>query len=128
MKKQSLLFVLLLVAFLGCEPRQSGRLQEKDAAELEVLRTEIEALAASETCTDPSLWNYAALGSKPCGGPWSYIAYSSSIDTNYFLNLVEELRVAEAAYNEHWNIASDCAFAVEPSGVDCQNGLAVLMY
>ncbi|HPZ25276.1 MAG TPA: hypothetical protein PKV58_05060, partial [Kaistella sp.] len=43
--------------------------QQSDREKLSALIKEIEKLANSETCNDVADWNFAAIGSKPCGGP-----------------------------------------------------------
>lgn len=85
-------------------------------------------LSESVTCTDAADWSFTAFGSKPCGGPWSYIAYSNSIDTEYFLQLVQAYNIAEKAYNLKWDIVSDCTLVNPPSSVECEDGKAILIY
>ena len=129
MLKKYLFFTLILISILGCATKVPAKnTAEEDAAQLQIKRAAIEALSESETCTNPLDCTYTPFGSKPCGGPWSYIAYSNNIDLVNFLNLVEEFRLEEEAYNIKWGAISDCSLAPEPSEVDCQDGLAVLVY
>jgi hypothetical protein len=89
---------------------------------------EILSLSESETCNDPAEWEFAAYGSKPCGGPWGYIAYSVNIDTADFQAKLEEFRIEQKKYNEDNGQMSTCDMAEEPSGVTCESGKAVLVY
>ncbi|MGY8915908.1 MAG: hypothetical protein ACKVJF_12610, partial [Flavobacteriales bacterium] len=66
--------------------------------------------------------------SKPCGGPQGYIAYSSSIDTTAFLELIEEHKSAEKENNEKQGLISDCSVPDEPTGIICENEEAILVY
>ena len=53
-------------------------------------------ISASQcTCEGSEEWYYAGVGQKACGGPWKYIAYSSQIDTTYFLKLIEHHKTAD---------------------------------
>lgn len=102
--------------------------QEKDHQDLMDLFNEISELANSVSCTDASDWTFTAYGSKACGGPQGYIAYSNQIDTEAFLEKVEAYRIAENAYNIKWSISSTCDIAKQPTSVECQNGHPVLNY
>ena len=102
--------------------------QEKDHRDLMDLFNEISELANSVPCTDASDWSFTAYGSKACGGPQGYIAYSNQIDTVAFLEKVEAYRIAEHEYNIKWSIYSTCDLAQKPTTVECQNGYPVLIY
>jgi hypothetical protein len=93
------LFFLIGICF-ACSKEEKELTQEEEAQNLEQMFSEIENLALSVECTDPSDWAFTSYGSKACGGPWGYIAYSKNIDTEAFLSLVEEQRTAEQAYNK----------------------------
>jgi len=89
---------------------------------------EIENLASSVSCFDSTEWNFSSYGSKPCGGPKGFIAYSKKIDTTLFLKKIEEHKIREKEYNEQWGIASDCMYVSTPIIVKCENGNPVLEY
>lgn len=118
--------LFLMVLCFSC--RNDALTQEEEARCLEELLDEIKSLATSATCNDASAWTFTSYGSKACGGPMGYIAYSTNIDTQFLLRKVEEHRTAQEAYNERWGIVSDCAVSPQPSGVTCQNGSPVLEY
>ena len=89
---------------------------------------EIKQTAESETCNNSNDWGYVALGSKPCGGPWEYIAYSKKINVDDFLKKVKQYNHLQAEDNKKNNRFSDCMFVGEPKGVRCENGKPILIY
>ncbi len=128
--KPFLLLLVVIVSFSACNKDLSGSAlsQKQEAEELINLLSEIEDLVKGQTCIDAQSWTYTPIGSKPCGGPWSYLAYPSTIDTSLFLEKVNQLRIVELAYNTKWNIRSDCSSAIIPAGINCVNETAVLVY
>ncbi|WP_143592056.1 hypothetical protein [Tenacibaculum holothuriorum] len=102
--------------------------QEKDHRELMELFHEIETLANSISCNDSNDWSFVAYGSKACGGPKGFIAYSNKINTQKFLEKVELYTQKEREYNEKWGIISTCDVQPTPKYITCENGRAVLKY
>lgn len=101
---------------------------ENDPIDLEAELNELIALSESVVCEDSSSWRITGLGSKPCGGPSGYIAYSVQIDTIEFLNKVNEYNEAVRAQNEREQLVSDCSVPIPPYAIQCQDGKAVLIY
>lgn len=129
MKTSSLFLTLLLSSvFIACESDTVGLTQEQEQLVLDQKRAEIEGLATSVVCNDPSGWTYTGIGGKSCGGPTGYIAYSTSINVSEFLQKVEEFTIAEDNFNKKWNIKSDCSVPPQPIGINCENGQAVLVF
>lgn len=95
---------------------------------LDQKRAEIESLATSVVCNDSFGWAYTGIGGKACGRPTGYIAYSTSINVEEFLQKVEEFKIAEDDFNKKGNIRSDCSVPPQPIGINCENGLAVLIF
>lgn len=102
--------------------------QEKDYLELMNLFTEIEVVANSVNCDNANDWSYIAYGSKACGGPQGYMAYSNKINVQEFLEKVELYTNKEKEYNEKWEINSTCDVPLTPRYITCENGKAVLKY
>ena len=111
-----------------CDEEKTTSTQEDDKKELLVLKTEIETLASSSVCSESALCKYIGLGSKPCGGPWGYLIYSTSINTEKLEDLVENYNQVEAEFNSKWGIASDCAIANPPSNIKCENNTCIAEY
>ena len=102
--------------------------QEKDHQELMALFNEIYNLSLSVSCEDAKDWTFSAYGSKACGGPQGFIAYSTKIDVEAFLDKVETYTALENTYNIKWGIISTCDLPQQPKVVECQNGYPVLNY
>lgn len=102
--------------------------QEIEHQALMDLFNEFANLAYSSSCTNANNWSFTAYGSKACGGPQGYIAYSNDINTTLFLEKVAEYTKAENQYNIKWGIVSDCAVPPIPTGITCENGFPVLLY
>lgn len=100
--------------------------QEDDRKALEEQFATIRELANSNECVDAANWKIAAYGSKACGGPQGHLAYSKEIDEDYFLELLADYKQAERAYNEKYNIVSDCMVVAKPETIVCEEGKAVL--
>ena len=99
-----------------------------DGGELLEMSKEITALSGSVDCKDSSDWSFTAIGSKACGGPSSYIAYSNQIDTVAFLDKVKKYTAAQKKYNQENGVISDCALEAVPFGLVCQDDEPVLIY
>lgn len=102
--------------------------QFNDNQLLSDLYIEIVALSTSYTCSNENDWKYTAIGSKACGGPTGYIAYSKKLDRHAFLAKVDFYTHQQDLYNKKWGIVSDCTIPPEPKGVTCEENKAVLEY
>lgn len=116
------LYITILGGLLSCssDDVQADDLQEQ-------LNTLV-ALSESVDCIDGNDWQFAGIGSKPCGGPTGYIAYSTAIDTADFLSRLAAYNEAVRAYNESNGLPSDCALVNPPTRIECEDGKAVLVY
>ena len=121
--KPILLFSMIISCSSNSEPTQ-----DDEFLELNNLKSEIEQLVTTGNCTETSDCDYIAFGSKPCGGPWSYLIYSTSIDVELLLQKVEFYNNKEQAYNLKWDVISDCAFVLPPTTVNCENGNCIAIY
>lgn len=102
--------------------------QQKDYNKLKKLFNEINTLSKSVSCNNATEWNFTAYGSKACGGPQGYIAYSSQIDTVSFLKKVAIYTETEHAYNVKWKVVSTCDIPAQPKLVECKNGSPTFKY
>ncbi|WP_075349731.1 hypothetical protein [Algoriphagus marinus] len=126
MKNATLFLSFFLV--VGCNLSGSDGAGDFSPIALDQLWTDINQLATSQNCTDANDWTFTPVGSKPCGGPMTYIAYSKKIDETKFLELVQSYTELQADYNKRTGAGSDCAIVQRPSGVICENSKAVLVY
>ncbi|MGG5211018.1 hypothetical protein ACQWU4_19020 [Chryseobacterium sp. MIQD13] len=100
--------------------------QKYEQAQLDKLKASIESEASREKCTSASEWTFAPMGAKGCGGPQQYIAYPKKIETT-LLPRIEEYTQKVKAFNEKYNIVSDCMMIMPPTSVKCINGKAQLI-
>ncbi|NJX14129.1 solute carrier organic anion transporter [Tamlana crocina] len=123
------LLTLICFSFMAfqCDDNDSATMEEEQT-ELRTLKAEIESFASQSECNTNTECQYIAFGSKPCGGPWGYLVYSTSIDTEKLKQMVEDYNQKEADFNTKWGIMSDCALAPQPSSVNCENNTCVAVY
>ena len=120
---------ILFIVVVSCDSENGDNSTfEAELEQLNILKSDIETLASSSICNEAIECKFIAFGSKPCGGPWSYLIYSTSIDTDQLENIVEDYNKKEAAFNTKWNIASDCSLTLQPTNVICENNTCVAIY
>ncbi|TXE13080.1 hypothetical protein FUA26_04600 [Seonamhaeicola algicola] len=126
----ALIFVLSIVFLAGCLSDDDNQVSSYNS-ELETLtqlKNDIETIAESSVCNETSTCKIIAFGSKPCGGPWSYLVYSTSINIQDFETKVEQYNQLESIFNAKWGVVSDCAVILQPKDVTCQNNVCVPVY
>lgn len=123
--------VFLVAGLLfSCEKDESLELGEitetstrnHDNQLLNELYQEILSISEQYDCTNALEWKFTAIGSKACGGPTGYIAYSINIDEDSFLEKIAHYTLQQKEYNTKWGIISDCAVVNTPSRVECLDG------
>ena len=98
--------------------QEPGRLSDaarRDAARLQELRTLIEKEIGTPSASESKQCKLIAFGSKPCGGLWSYLVYSTATTNEVRLKqLVNEYSQLEQKLNIERRLISDCEFVSEP--------------
>ncbi|WP_242131099.1 hypothetical protein [Aestuariivivens marinum] len=123
------ILLLLCLSFTAFQCDDDAPLtQEQELAQLQDFKSEIEAMVNLSICNETTECKFIAFGSKPCGGPWSYLIYSTSIDVSALEAMVQDYNAKEQAYNQRWNVASDCALVQQPSSITCENNTCVAVY
>jgi len=103
-------------------PPPSAGAAESDTARIARLELEARAMAQSGGCGEAEQCRTAPVGSRPCGGPRTYIVYcAATTDTAALFARLQELARAEEAYNQKMGLASTCEFR-EPPNVELSNG------
>ncbi|MBP2831551.1 hypothetical protein J8281_05060 [Aquimarina sp. U1-2] len=102
--------------------------QKEQNDSLEEMLGELIKISESVNCVNADDWTFTPIGSKACGGPTGFLAYSTTIDTYDFLQKVTTYATAMNAYNIKWNIVSDCSVPATPVDVACVDGKAELVY
>lgn len=95
--------------------------QKYDQAQLDKLKASIESEVSGKKCTDAGEWTFAPMGAKSCGGPQQYIAYPKKIEAT-FLPRVNDYTDKIKAFNQKYNIMSDCVMITPPTSLKCING------
>jgi hypothetical protein len=95
-----------------------------DTSRIARLEREARALAHAEGCTAGAC-RTAPVGSRPCGGPRTYLVYcAATTDSAALFAKLAELARAEAAFNRASGMASTCEFR-EPPNLSVQGGRCV---
>jgi hypothetical protein len=89
------------------------------------LYAEIKAMVGTAAATEPLQCKKTGLGHKPCGGPASYLIYSTQgLDEARLLQKVSRYNQLVQAEQERLGLVSDCAIVPEP-GVALVGGFCV---
>lgn len=123
----ALLLVCLVFTAFKCDDDASVGFEE-DKKELASLKKTIEDLASASVCNETTECKFIALGTKPCGGAWSYLVYSTSIDVEELEALVEAYNQKNADFNTTYGVISDCSAVMPPTGLKCENNTCVPIY
>ena len=117
--RAALLVALLIVLFTaGCGTKKRPppvRESQNEAESLDSLRAAVLELIDEPVCKSVSQCRSIAFGSKPCGGPWAYLAYSvETTDSVKLAGTVADYTTYEARLNREESRASDCRFVSPP--------------
>ena len=119
--------VLLTLTLFGCASSNETNNQLADRMALFDEKSAIQDLIFDTGCTEESECAYIGFGSKPCGGPWFYLVYDSSIEEEVIAR-VEAYNIKEDEFNKKYGIVSDCSMALPPDRVACENGTCIPIY
>ncbi len=132
MKKSIVLFGLIslfiLTTAMSCDEDDSPINCGQTAQVLAEYKASIQSLADQSVCGDEFECRYIAFGSKPCGGPWEFLVYSTSIDTMQLMTFVADYNQLEANYNLICNAVSDCSTPQPPTGFNCENNECIPIF
>ncbi len=127
MKKSTLLLVMIPSFFLftATQCDEDSPTYDEEREELNLFKEDIEAIANASVCNETTECRFIAFGRKPCGGPWSYLIYSTSIDVEELESLIENYNQQENQLNIKWDLVSDCQVVVPPASVECENNQCI---
>jgi len=100
--------------------------QKYDQAQLDKIKASIETEISKEKCADANEWTFAPMGAKACGGPQSYVAYPKKLEAT-ILPKINDYTEKVKAFNQKYNIMSDCMMIMPPTSIKCVNGKAELV-
>lgn len=116
----------LLTAF-KCDDQDNNSCEDY-VSKLDQMRAKIQNLAEASVCNKNFECLSIALGSKPCGGPWTYLIYSTAINTLELHSLVDAYNKMEQEYNVACQQFSDCMFVSPPLRLKCENNKCIAIY
>ncbi len=123
-------FLLFFLTFLAIDCSNTDDIvsQEVEKKALETLAKEIKAIADTSICSSEFTCEHVGFGSKPCGGNWEYLVYSTSIDVVDFLAKVKTYNELEKKYNTKYGMMSDCMVVSPPNKIICEIGKCKAIY
>jgi len=88
--------------------------------------SELRAIGRAAACSSDQQCKTLPIGAKSCGGPESYMAYSTaSVSTEKAASLAARYRKERESENQASGLASDCRFLMDP-GAQCRAGTCQL--
>lgn len=88
--------------------------------------SELRAIGRAAACSSDQQCKTLPVGAKSCGGPESYMAYSTaSVSTERAASLAARYRKEREAENQASGLVSDCRFLMDP-GAQCRAGTCQL--
>jgi hypothetical protein len=127
----TLLAISLLITNIQCSSSNDSKNKsdiqndEITQAQLDEKKQEVLDYINSFQCTDSC--NFIAFGSKPCGGPWEYLAFSSSVNLETLQTMVTEYNELQHEFNVQTEAISDCALVMPPNEVNCVSGICTVI-
>lgn len=97
------------------------------SAQLETKKLEIQNYIKSFGCSESVGCSFMAFGSKPCGGPWSYLVFSNSVNLTKLEEMVNDYNEMNNLYKIQTGAVSDCMFVSPPTEVKCVNGVCTII-
>jgi len=97
------------------------------STQLETKKQDIQNYINSFSCSENLGCGYIAFGSKPCGGPWSYLVFSNSVNLDKLKEMVLNYNEMNRLYNIQTNAISDCMAVAPPTEVKCVNGVCTII-
>jgi len=120
-----LVLSILLQSFQCTDSNESDDLIT--SAQLETKKQEIQNYINSFSCSESLGCGFIAFGSKPCGGPRTYLLFSNKVDQSKLQKMVNEYNEMDELYNIQTNAISDCMYVSPPTEVKCVNGVCTII-
>jgi hypothetical protein len=120
-----LVLSILLQSFQCTDSNESSDLIT--SAQLEAKNQEIQNYINSFSCSESVGCGFIAFGSKPCGGPRTYLLFSNSINLTKLQEMVKIYNEMDELYNIQTGVVSDCMFVLPPTEVKCVNGICTII-
>ena len=121
---------IALFCFIALSLQCTSNRSDSDAISLEQLTTKklaIQNYISTFPCSESLGCNYIAFGSKPCGGPRTYLVFSNSINLTQLQEMVTEYNEMDHLRNVQTNAISDCSAPLPPNEIGCVNGVCTII-
>ncbi|MDP4490677.1 hypothetical protein QDG88_22450 [Pseudoalteromonas piscicida] len=94
--------------------QQDGK--KLDTSDIKTHKQSLENIVADKSCDNDTHCKVIAVGDRACGGPSSYLVYSTrSADEAQVEQLAEQITTLERAYNMQNQMMSICQHLIEPA-------------
>ncbi len=114
----TVIVVVAILQYQNCgpvpQPFSSTDLMQKT-------QTRIQEIVANDYCQNDAECKILAFGSKPCGGPHSFIVHSATANWDELENLVTQYNQYELEVNRSENLVGTCELTAEPTNLRCIN-------
>ncbi len=116
---------ILLQSFQCTDPNDSS--ENITSEQLETKKQKIENYINSFSCSESIGCSHIAFGSKPCGGPRSYLVFPNSVNLTELQEMVKNYNEMDNLHNIQTNAISDCMYVMPPTEVKCVNGVCTVI-
>lgn len=96
-------------------------------SQLDTKKQEIQNYINGFSCSESVGCGFIAFGSKPCGGPRTYLLFSNSVNLVKLQEMVRTYNEMDNLHNIQTHAVSDCMFAMPPTEVKCVNGVCTII-
>lgn len=97
------------------------------SAQLGTKKQEIQNYINGFSCSESVGCGFIAFGSKPCGGPRTYLLFSNSVNLTKLQEMVKTYNEMDERFNIQTGAVSDCMFVSPPTEVKCVNGICTII-
>lgn len=113
-----ILAAICSLGLAGCEPVEvEGKSSAQELqAQMQTLGAEIEELVKDKSCANTAECKTLAMGSNPCGGPRSYLIYSSArVAEETLASKVKQFSELQAEHNRTTGAVGACIMVMPPT-------------
>jgi len=119
--------LLLLCSFLLLSMQCDDNDPDIPEFTLEQKNKEIIDYINSFSCSETAGCGFIAFGSKPCGGPKTYLLFSNGVDIVKLKQMVATYNEMDQENNIKTGAISDCMLRLPPTEVKCVNGVCTII-
>lgn len=122
-------WMAMSVVFVACNKGQNADTPEPATPQpqtLAVLREEVRRMVGEPLCQNVAECRAAPFGAKPCGGPRSFVVYSTrNTDPEALTAAIAHFDSLDAERNRQMGLTSDCSVVMPPDLI-CEVGICAV--